>query len=253
MSSEKKAQELAREATPDAPRVIAVSPPGNWAVEQELRAVIGAAARIEFVPFDVVGAGSYEQDLLQRIRGYLDTMEGLLAAKIAVPPAVLVLGHTGCSYLAETQRPGWLDAVLQDSGASRVVTAVGAVEDVLRARSISRVELVTPYPPSVHGLACQYWHSRGLDVVLDGSMAGVNGARSIYDLTESDVAEFIRARAGLRIGASRPDAIVISGTGAPSLGVLDELTEELGLPVISVNRSMGRAVVDHLHAGDGEV
>ena len=234
---------------PDAPRVVVVSPPGNWAVEQELRAVIGAAARIEFVPFDVVGAGSYEQDLLERIRGYLDTMEGLLAAKIAVPPEVLVLGHTGCSYLAQTQRPGWLDAVLNRSGAPKIVTAVGAVEDALRGRSIGRVELITPYPPSVHGLACQYWRARGLDVVLEGSMAGANGARSIYDLTEADVAAFIRARADLRTGSARPEAVVISGTGAPSLGILDELTAELGLPVLSVNHSMGLAVVGHVHAG----
>jgi len=233
---------------PDVPRVVVISPPGNWAVQQELRAVIGAAARVEFVPFDVVGAGSYEQDLLQRIRGYLDTMEELLAAKITVPPAVLVLGHTGCSYLAQAQRPGWLDAVLQHSGAQKIVTAVGAVEDLLKARSIGRVELITPYPASVHNLACKYWRNRGLDVVLDGSMAGANGARSIYDLTEADVAAFIRARADLRTGSSRPEAIVISGTGAPSLGVLDELTGELGIPVLSVNHSMGTAVVGHANA-----
>ena len=73
----------------------------------------------------------------------------------------------------------------------------------------------------------RYWASAGFDIVRAERLDDV---RNIYEETEE------RARSLARKADARDaDAVLISGTGLPTAGVLDGLEQELGKPVLSSN------------------
>jgi maleate cis-trans isomerase len=105
------------------------------------------------------------------------------------------------------------------------VTAAGAVRAALRHLGVMRVALGTPYQASVSEQGKAYWQAAGFEVVGHGRL-GDEG--SIYDETEE------RAYA-LALAADTPDAdaVLLSGTGMPTVGVLERLEQDLGKPVVS--------------------
>ena len=74
-----------------------------------------------------------------------------------------------------------------------------------------------------------WWQAAGFELVGYRRLEGVT---NIYDETEE------RARS-LALGTDVPtaDAVLISGTGLPTAGVLDTLERELGKPVLSSNQA----------------
>src|SRR5439155_1230397 len=74
-------------------------------------------------------------------------------------------------------------------------------------------------------------------------------AGSIYDETEERAYELAR-----QADAANADAVLLSGTGLPTIGVLDRLERELGKPVVSsIQACLWRAlrVADRYQAIDG--
>jgi maleate cis-trans isomerase len=82
-----------------------------------------------------------------------------------------------------------------------------------------------PYTAAIEALGATYWKAAGLDVVAHTRLEGVS---NIYDETE--------ARAyGLGREADRreAEALLISGTGLPTAGIIQRLEDDLGKPVVT--------------------
>src|SRR5262249_54232636 len=95
--------------------------------------------------------------------------------------------------------------------------------------------LGTPYPESISALGRAYWQAAGLEITGYARLAGVE---NIYD--ESEERAYRLAR---QADAPSADAVLLSGTGLPTVGVLDLLERDLGKPVISSNQAWwGRAL-----------
>jgi len=97
------------------------------------------------------------------------------------------------------------------------------------------VALASPYPASITELARRYWEETGLRIV---SVRRLENADNIYD-------ESLERAADLARQANTPDAqaVLLSGTGLPTVGALAALERELGKPVISSNQaSLWRAL-----------
>ena len=75
-----------------------------------------------------------------------------------------------------------------------------------------------------------YWEAAGLTVA---GYARLSGVTNIYD--ESEERAYRLAR---QADVPDADAVLLSGTGLPTIGVLELLERDLGKPVVSSNQAL---------------
>lgn len=215
-----------------------LAPRGNVAVREEMAALLGTTVVLHDLELVADGSGTYAGSLTRRIAAYLADLPAVLSTARGLGVDVVVLGHTGCSYV---NHPA-VRQMLEES-AIPSVTAADALVAELNDRGLRSVELITPYPDEVHAEACRYWSERGIDVQRDMTYAGHRGARSIYELTEDDLLDVVELHS---VGSSGADAVVIAGTGAPSVQVLEDVERRTGRVVLPVNLALARQTASKL-------
>jgi maleate cis-trans isomerase len=171
------------------------------------------------------GAGGMEE----RTRAYREGLDGPARALGEVRPALVLLAHTASSYAL-----GWgREQPLVDRVASLcrapAFLAAHAVRAALHHLGVTRLALGTPYPDSISRQGRAYWEAAGFEIVGYHRLAGVV---NIYDEPEERAAELARLA-----DAPAAQAVLISGTGLPTVGMLERLERELGKPVISSNQA----------------
>jgi maleate cis-trans isomerase len=160
-----------------------------------------------------------------RTRAYLASLPVVTRALAQVHPAVVVHAHTASSYAnGFANEPAFAQQLASLTGA-RAITAAGAVHAALQHLGIKRLALGTPYQESVSEQGRAYWQAAGFDIV---AYRRLGDAGSIYDETEERAYELARAA-----DAPTADAVLLSGTGLPTVGVLDRLERDLRKPVVS--------------------
>jgi maleate cis-trans isomerase len=102
--------------------------------------------------------------------------------------------------------------------------------DALHHLGVRRLALGTPYPEGISALGRAYRQAVGFDVV---SHRRLDGVANIYEESEARAADLARLA-----DVPEAEAVLLSGTGLPTVGVLDELERELGKPVLSSNQAM---------------
>lgn len=200
-------------------------PPANTTVEPELVAMLpdGMSLHANRLP------GRTMQDtsigLKERFEGYNATLGESADSFGGAPLDALVYACTGASYLVGPEGESELRRALQNGGVPRVHTAAGAVHDVLLRIGARSVALVTPYPEWLTRTAAGYWEAAGLQVV---DVAQVPGVVSIYQISTDEAVATART-----LHLDDADALVLSGTGMPTLQAIEVLTQSLDVPVLS--------------------
>lgn len=215
------------------------TPQANPTVEAEMRILLPPA-----VAMAVVRLTSVSQNPLFRLRLYLEDLEKTLAQYDTLRPGAFGFACTGSSYLVGAAREAEIVAEVGGCFGYPVVTATAAIAWELERLGARRIALASPYPAALADAAEAYWHAFGFDVVeVRRIETGSADTRSIYALGSEDARPATEAlrRAGV-------DAVLLSGTGMPSLALIAEAAD--GPPVISSNLCLALRLCDLIGAGE---
>jgi maleate isomerase len=158
------------------------------------------------------------------------------------PVAVAAAACTGASYLAGRQREAALVAEISARNGYPFITAALAVVDALATLQARRLGLVSPYPEDLNRASVAYWQSHGLEVVEVALVSNSEGAfHPIYSLGGSSAAQALRA-----LERESLDAIVMLGTGMPTLMPIADAIGWDGAPVMSCNLCLAWRAVEAL-------
>lgn len=170
-----------------------------------------------------------------RLVDYFETMPASLARFGAAPLKAIGVACTGMSYLAGREREDALFPSLTKQRGALVTNSALAVVDALHALGAQRIGLVSPYPDSLTQESVGYWQSRGFAVTAVAKVVATaaDHARSgtahpVYALGSDSGTEALKTLRG-----NAMDAIVMLGTGLPSLKTILQLPGLDGVPVFS--------------------
>jgi maleate cis-trans isomerase len=174
-----------------------------------------------------------------RLRDYFHKFEDAIGQFANAPLKAIAFACTGSSYLAGVAAEDEaLDRLAQRFGAP-AITAASAVVDCLRLIQAERIGLISPYDESLTDASTRYWTARGFNVVEKiSAFRKSDEFHPIYSLPSG------QAQAALdRVSATGLDAIVMLGTGMPTLAPIARTPVKEGALVMSCMLCLGwRAV-----------
>lgn len=182
-------------------------------------------------------------DLKRRLAAYFETIDDAIAQFADAPLEVIAVACTGATYVLE-QPVAAFDKPWD--GPRPVVSAAAAIDAAFRALGARRLAMVSPYPEWLTTPCTEYWTRLGYEIaVLRYATPVPSGYHPIYAQRSSASSEVLSDLASLDV-----DAVLISGTGLPSLAGLPALNAIGGAPVLSSNLCLSWAV-DEILRGRG--
>jgi len=205
-------------------------PPGNPTVETEMIALAPPGVSVHFHRMVARGtpgslAGQSERNLTM-----VENIDNGIELLAMVKPDVIVVAHTATSYHLGRRGEAELLARLERTTGRRVVTAFGSVVRALKTLGVRKLALGTPYSPEVTLQGKAHLEAHDFQVVKFDNLKGVD---NIYDTTVDDAYALARS-----VDSEDAEAVFLSGTGMPTLGVLEPLEQDLGKPVVSSASAM---------------
>ncbi len=144
---------------------------------------------------------------------------------------VIAYACTGGSMV--TPASSMPEAVEQRTGLSAVTTAAAVVEATERVNA-KRVSVITPYGDGVNDHEAEFLRGNGIEpLAINGLGIVIKSPADIPKLSQTKLTD-VRALAEQTF-APGSEALLITCTDFPSLPLIPELEEMLGVPVISSN------------------
>ena len=205
-------------------------PPGNPTVETEMIELAPSGVSVHFqrmVARGTVGAPDGQAERNEMMLRHIDESVEMLAM---VQPDVIVIAHTATSYHLGREREADLLGHLTATAGTRVTTAFASVAAALHRLGVKRVALGAPYAREIMLQGKAHLEAHGFEVVSFDNLPGVT---NIYDETAERAYKLARS-----IDSAEAEAVFLTGTGLPTLPVLQALEEDLDKPVISSGSAM---------------
>lgn len=225
-------------------------PQANPTVEPEM-----AALMPDGVAMLVTRLQGSREDSRNRLVEYLDNFGASLGAFDTAPLDAVGYACTATSYLigaAEEERR--LDAFSSHAGYP-IVTSAQAIRAALTHLGARKIALFAPYPSWLVQASQDYWKQAGLTITDTATVAlDTSDTRHVYRVRTPMVLDAIET-----LDWREADAVVLTGTGVPTLRAIAEIARRSGKPVLSSNLCLAWALLRSLkleHAlpppGNGE-
>jgi maleate cis-trans isomerase len=213
-------------------RIGVLVPPGNPTVEPELYRMAPDGVSLHFARMQAppsAGPAGSAAGMEERSRAYREGIDAPAATLADVRPAVVVLAHTASSYALGFGRETPLVERISARSAAPALMAAHAALAALRHLGVTRLALGTPYPESISLQGKAYWEAAGFTLV------GYHRLDDVSDIyAETEERAYLLAR---RADSRDAEAVLLSGTGLPTVAMLETLERDLGKPVISSNQA----------------
>jgi len=205
-------------------------PPGNPTVETEMIAMAPEGVSLHFHRMVAHGTPGSLAGQTERNRSMVENIDNGIELLAMVKPHVIVVAHTATSYHLGRRGEAELLDRLEKATGRRIVTAFGSVVRALERLGIRKLALGTPYSAEVTLQGKAHLEAHGFEVVKFDNLKGIE---NIYDTTAEHAYALARS-----VDADDADAVFLSGTGMPTVTVLEALEQDLGKPVISSASAM---------------
>jgi maleate isomerase len=164
-----------------------------------------------------------------RLDDYFNGIEKTLAQFANAPVRAVAFACTGASYLQGIEREKAAVEAIEAARKISFVTAGRAVAEALRRLGARRIGLVSPYPPDLTEASAGYWRAHGFEIAaVTGAFDASSKFHPIYDLPAAAADAALAA-----IDLKTVDAVVMLGTGVPTLGPILTHANGSGVPIIS--------------------
>ena len=116
------------------------------------------------------------------------------------------------------------------------VTTAAAIVDALEVLGVTKLSVATPYDQRLNDHEVEFLGDQGIDVLaIEGLGLGANGP-SEYPLIHKVPTDQIKALAR-RVDHTDAQGLLMSCTDFPTFGIIDDLEQKLGKPVITSNQA----------------
>ena len=211
-------------------RLAVATPQANPTIEAEVRRILP-----NDVDYCTLRLLSESSDPKTRLIEYLTSLPEIIKSQFSgLSVHSLLFGCTASSYLTdEKTEKNVLRLASEALDGAQVITATEAIKQYFSKNNIKKIGILTPYPKWLQQHAEKYWADHGVEVIATERVEiGSDDTYKIYDLSTND------ARPGLvRLLKEDCDAVLISGTGMPSLRLISELGSA-GKKIVSSNYAM---------------
>ena len=121
---------------------------------------------------------------------------------------------------------------IADRAAIPCVSAWTALRDALERLNITRFAVGTPYPADIHDLVSDYFTDKGYVITADATL-DVLSMREVAKVKPGSIVRVARS-----ISPAPAEAVVFLATDLHTFDILDQMENELALPVLSSNQTI---------------
>ena len=199
-------------------------------MEPELIAMTPPGVSVHFSRLVASGAAGTHKGQEERNRSQIEHIDQTASLLAMVKPSVMVLAHTATSYTLGLKAEAELLQRLQAQYGIPVATAFGCVVAALNGLGVKRVALGTPYNEETTLKGKAHLEAHGFVVINHARLPNV---MDIYEETAERAYQLGRT-------IDRPDAqaVFFSGTGMPTIKIIETLERDLDKPAISATSAM---------------
>lgn len=209
-----------------------LTPQGNPTAEPEMRILLPSQSSMLSARLT-----SRAGDLRRRLTDYFERLSTFIDQFDDIALDAVGFACTGSSYGLEARQEHVQLAGIETRKGYPVVTAAGAVEQAFRALAIRAIALVSPYPAWLTDACRAHWEGRGVRVTSSLQLPPASPAQPIYAHTTAALLERMQ-----RFDRRGAEALLLTGTGMPSLRALQPLQAVHGVPVLSSNLCLAWAL-----------
>ena len=204
-------------------KALLVVPDNNTTMEAEMNALCPDLAPFLVARVKRPARTLVLSDLPAYRQATLDAVEPFVDQSLDL----VVYGCTAAGFLGGPDGNAQMVAALKRLTGAKVISTAGAMEDVLRHEGVKETAVVTPYLPGVNdGLRSYLAYASVAVEVLDSFHCQTTA--ELGEITEAQVRD--KALATVTAGTQ---ALFIACSQLPTLTVVPELREKLGIPVWS--------------------
>lgn len=152
------------------------------------------------------------------------------AGRDAAEAAAFAVDTAATAYPAPEIHPtGEATDSMVHAGLPPAVTTSGALLEAIQGLGLHTISAATPYDAGLGAVFSRFFAEAEIHVAHTAHL-GLSGR--IWTVDEQSIYELIR-----RSDTDQAEAVVVSCTNLPTAGLLDQLEQDLGKPVISANQA----------------